>query len=161
MKRTPTRRTILRGAALGALAISGACRRSSDDPHAGAKTRPPAPPRTIKDDLRHLVRVIGPWPAAASAQAEAILPRYLSDDRVKRFEPDRAALAQLATRFADHPPAAESIELAGLPAAERAALLALTADLYSVMQVRFAVAGMPEPGECMGDPAWQAWVPPA
>ena len=115
--------------------------------------------RTLADDLRLLALVIGPWPAAAKDEADVILPRYLTDERVKRFEPDRAAFAGLAVRFADHPPAAESIELAELPKAERSALVALTTDLYSVMQVRFTVAGAPAAGQCMADPLWHTKVP--
>jgi hypothetical protein len=151
--RLPSRRRILQGgAALGALAAAGGCRKN-----------PPAerPARELRQDLERLVRVIGPWAAAAAAEADHVIPRYLSDERVKRFEADRAAYTQLAARFADHGPAAESIDLAVLTPAERTALVALTADLYSVMQVRFAVSGNPVPGQCVADPQWQTQVPPA
>lgn len=125
-------------------------------------THPPTHPTvgSLVDDLARLVRVIGPWPAAATDQADAFYARYLTDERLRRFAPAGPALAALATRFAELPPACETIPLAGLPSDERAALIALTSDLYSIMQVRFAVAGLPPPGVCVNDPAWQTWVPP-
>jgi hypothetical protein len=113
----------------------------------------------LKDDLRHLILVIGPWSAAAQDQADRIIVRYLTEDRMKRFAGDAAAFAGLATRFADHAPAAESIDLAELPPPERAALVALTSDLYSVPQVRFAVADAPPAGQCMADPLWHTKAP--
>jgi TAT (twin-arginine translocation) pathway signal sequence len=152
MTRLPSRRTILQGgAALGALAVTPGCHRRSDPKHE---------PGTLRDDLWHLVLLIGPWTAADRAQADAVIPRYLSDERVKRFEPDRASFALLAARFANHAPAAESIDLAELSPAERAALVTLTTDLYGAIPVRCAASGTPEPGQCLADPQWQAQVPP-
>ena len=151
MSRPPSRRAVLKSAAaFGALVVAPGCHR---------KAPPPRGEHTVADDLGMLARVVGPWPATAGAEADALLPRYLTAERLKRFEPDRAAFAGLAARFADHPPAAESIELAELPEAERAALIALTTDLYGVMQVRFAVAGIPAAGQCQADPLWHTQVP--
>lgn len=150
MTRPPSRRAVLTGAAaVGALAATASCRRK------GAAREP-----DLRGDLRHLIAVIGPWTRAEQAQADALIPRYLTDERLRRFEPDRAAFAQLAARFADLPPASDAIDLAALAAPERAALIALTTDLYGVPQVRFAVAGTPEPGQCMADPRWQSQPPP-
>jgi len=149
--RPPSRRAVVKSAAaFAALVAAPGCRR---------KAPPPRGEHTLADDLWLLARVVGPWTATAGAEAEALLPRYLTAERTKRFEPDRAAFAGLAARFADHPPAAESIELAELPEAERAALIALTTDLYGVMQVRFAVARTPAAGQCQADPLWHTQVP--
>lgn len=57
-----------------------------------------------------------------------------------------------------HLPVVHSIELGGVPAAGRAALSALTSDLYPAVQIGCAFAEVPEPGECMRDPQWHAQV---
>jgi hypothetical protein len=157
VRRPPSRRAVLGGAAATiALAAAPACRKKAADERE-APAEPARPPGTLADHLRHLALVVGPW--AAAGQAAGLLARYLSEDRLKLFAPDSAAFAELAARFADRGPAAESIDLAALTAPQRAALVALTTDLYAVMEVRTTVAGIPDNGVCLADPGWHSRPP--
>lgn len=165
-RRQPTRRAILQGAAASlAIAAVPACRDRSGEPkgQAGSAARTEGSaqaPRTLEADLRHLLVVVGPWTAGALAQADVLIPRYLNEERLQRFGKDRAVFARLAARLADQGPAAASIDLAGLPADERGALVGLTHDLYAVREVRLAASGTPDLGQCQADPLWHT-KPPA
>ena len=55
--------------------------------------------------------------------------------------------------------AADEIDLRELPEAERDLLVSLVQQLYSLLEVRFTIAGQPGFGECQRDAKWYTLPP--
>jgi hypothetical protein len=106
-----------------------------------------------EESLRHLIQVLGPWPEAERQAAERFAERFLAAPHaVAPFLPDSGELVQsLAARFPAGVFAVPEIVLEDLPPSERELMLSLTQYLYSLVEVRFHVAGEPAWGLCPED----------
>ncbi len=105
------------------------------------------------ESLRKLIRLLGPWKDRAAAAD--FTRRFLgAESAVAPYLPDGGrSLQLLAARFPDDAMAVETADLTGVSEQERNVLLALTGQLYSLVEVRFLVSGEPPWGECgSGDP---------
>jgi hypothetical protein len=118
-------------------------------------------PISAQEAMKKLVRVLGPWSDAEMAQAEDFAQRFVAASHIvgSYFQESRAALESLAARFPDGVMTVAEINLGDLPGEERELVVQLTRDLYSLVDVRFFVSGIPPWGECLGDRTWHTRAP--
>lgn len=106
-----------------------------------------------EESLSRLIQVLGPWPEAERRAAERFAERFLAAPHaVAPFLPDSGELLQsLAARFPTEALSVEEIDLEEMPPEKRELLQNLARQLYSLVEVRFHVAGEPPWGECPED----------
>lgn len=119
----------------------------------GPESAGSAPAATSVEPLSRLIQVLGPWPETERRAAERFAERFLAAPHlVGPFLPDSGELAQrLAARFPAEAFGVAEIDLEDVPADERELLLNLTRQIYSLVEVRFDIAGEPPWGECPAD----------
>ena len=86
-------------------------------------------PLSAQQAMQKLVRVLGPWSESDRDHADAFAPRFVAAGHIVGSEQERELLLQLAR------------------------------DLYSLVEVRFFVSGIPPWGECLGDRTWHTRAP--
>jgi hypothetical protein len=118
-------------------------------------------PISAQEAMQKLVRILGPWSDAETSQAEDFAQRFVAASHIvgSYFQESRPALESLAARFPDGTMTVDEVNLGELPGDERELVVQLTRDLYSLVEVRFLVSGIPPWGECLGDPTWHTRAP--
>lgn len=106
-----------------------------------------------EESLGKLVQLLGPWTEAEGTAGERFAERFLAAPHAAGlYLPDSAELVQsLASRFSSEGTRPQEIDLDSLPPEEQELLLGLVKQLYSLVEVRFHVAGEPPWGQCPED----------
>jgi hypothetical protein len=149
------RRTIL-GLLAGLPALLlGACKKLAGKDESAAQETGGAAPAAAGTDpaqepFRTLVRIVGPWPAGQEDRADAFTTRLLASDPIKPLLARAEVGHKLAASLSGYQMAAADLDLSALAADERKFLLDFTAMLYSLNEIRYAAAGVPMPGTCLG-----------
>ena len=106
-----------------------------------------------EESLGKLVRLLGPWSEGDERAAERFAERFLAAPHAAgSYLPESAEVVQsLAARFPSETIGLQEIDLDSLPPDEQELLLTLVKQLYSLVEVRFDVAGEPPRGECPED----------
>jgi len=106
-----------------------------------------------EESLSRLIQLLGPWPEAERRAAERFAERFLAAPHaVGPYLPGSSELVQsLAGRFPAEVFGIQEIVLEDLSPPERELLLNLVRQIYSLIEVRFHVAGEPAWGLCPED----------
>ena len=112
-----------------------------------------APLLSPEESLRKLILLVGPWPETDKREAEDFSRRFLQAKQAAGPYLERSGelIRGLASRFPDGTVAVSGVELRGLPEPERALLVNLVKQVYSLVEVRFRVCDEPPFGECQED----------
>lgn len=103
------------------------------------------------DSLKKLIYILGPWTGAKSKKARDFAGRFIRHASGPYLPKSDGLIRSLAGRFTSGAIAHDSIELQGLPPAERKLLMQLVGQLYTLVEVRFDASGEPPWGQCQTD----------
>lgn len=106
-----------------------------------------------EESLGKLIRLLGPWSEGDEQAAGRFTERFLAAPHATgALLPDSAeGLQSLAARFPSEAIGLHEIDLDSLPPEEQELLLNLVKQLYSLVEVRFQIAGEPQWGLCPED----------
>ena len=113
-----------------------------------------------EDSLKRLIYIIGPWTIEENLIAEDFVTRFLKTDHAKQYLPVSVKLIQsLSKQIVEESQAVKEITLDNLTKEEMAALINLSKQIYSFVEVRFYVLSEPSWGECQGNSMWHTRSP--
>lgn len=113
------------------------------------------------ESLRLLIRLLGPWPDPAGPVGDRIAERFLAAPHLKgKFLPGSSRVVQrVAGRFVGAARPFAEVDLVPLEPGERALLLELATELYSLNEIQCLAANQPPFGECQTDGTWHTQAP--
>lgn len=106
-----------------------------------------------EESLSKLIQAVGPWSAEQSMEAERFTKRFLAAQHLASpyLAGSSELIQSLASRFPADAIGLGEVDLGTLPFEERELLLAVVKQLYSLVEIRFLVAGEPQWGVCPED----------
>lgn len=113
-----------------------------------------------EDALKRLIYIVGPWTVADKLTAENFAKRFLKSGHAEPYLPKAVKLIEsLIKQISEVTFAVKEISLDTIPEEEQQALLNLTKQLYSFVEVRFYVSNEPTWGECQENSKWHTKIP--
>lgn len=114
-----------------------------------------------EESLIALILLLGPWPDPAGPVGERFVERFLAAPHLlRKFLPDSNGVVQrVARRFGEVSAPLRKVDLLPLGADERALLVKLATELYSLTEIQRLAANQPPYGECPTDGTWHTRAP--
>jgi len=113
-----------------------------------------------EDALKRLIYIVGPWTVADKLIAENFAERFLKAGHSDPYLPKSVNLIQsLLKEISEVTFADKEISLDNIPEEEQEALLNLTKQIYSFVEVRFYVSNEPTWGQCQENSIWHTKIP--
>jgi len=127
----------------------------------GCRSESDTPSLSPEESLASLILLLGPWPDPPGPDGDRFVARFMDAPYlVGKFLPGASEVIQrLAARFENASTPEPNIDLTPLSEDERALLLTLARELYSLNEIQRLAANQPPYGECQDDGTWHTQPP--